>query len=188
MEIRRQEDGNLESYVFVQHPDGEGIGAVKQAFSEAPGVDFVAQFVGAFTLFGKVLASELGELQTRIDTEYWGRGIRSDWSLNLTTDRTARPKRGSPDFCAMVRAQAEGNPFQVIVGLDDEFLGKVPDLAYGAAVVTGHDYDLLVDLGADTVEEVIQMVIQMRKVPGIGRTATALADLSNGNAIRPQQS
>jgi hypothetical protein len=187
MDIRRTEDGKLEAYVFVRHPEGSGIGAVKESFGNAPGVAFVAQFVGAFCLFGRVVADQFTELQGRIDTEYWGAGVRSDWSLNLTADREARPKRGSPDFCAMVRAEADGNPFEIIKDLDGQFLDQLPDGAYGAAVVTGDGYDLLVDLGADTPEGAVALVMQLRAIPGIARTATAIADLSNGNAIRPPE-
>jgi hypothetical protein len=182
MNIRTAE-GNLEAYVFATASDGSKNGFVKESFASKPGVAFVGQFVGAFSLFGRVLASDLSELQTRIDDDYWDAGIRSHWSLNLTGDRIEAPKRASPDICALVRVRARDDPFDVIGRLDEQFSGS----AYGAAVVTGSDYDMLVDLGADTVEDVLDRVLQLRAIPGVGRTATALADLAN-NAIRPESS
>ena len=74
--------------------------------------------------------------------------------------------------------------FELLEALDKRFLREG---AYGAAAVTASDFDLLIDLGAETVEEVIDRVRDLRGVPGIGRTSTALADLAD-NAIRPAES
>jgi hypothetical protein len=182
MEIRTAE-GNLEGYVFAHTVDGSKSGLIKESFASKPGVAFIGQFVGAFSLFGRVLASELSELQTRIDDDYWDAGVRSEWSLNLTGGRIEAPKRASPNICALVRVRASEDPFVVIERMDERFTGS----AYGAAVVTGSAFDMLVDLGADTVEDVLDRVLELRAVRGVGRTATAIADLAN-NAIRPQQS
>lgn len=176
----RTEEGLLEAYVFERHLEGRGIDDLRGSFAATPGVRFVGQFVGAFSLFGRVVADDLGQLQRRIASEYWEAGIHSDWSLNLTGSRAAAPKRGSPDICALVCARTTADPFEVIEAADERFLGT----AYGAAVVTARDFDLLVDLGADTVEEVVDRVVELRRVPGIGRTSTAIADLAD-NAIRP---
>jgi hypothetical protein len=81
-----------------------------------------------------------------------------------------------------VCAQTTVDPFGLLDALDAQF-GHL-DEAYGAAVVTSRDFDVLVDLGADTIEDVIDLVRQLREVPGIGRTSTSLADLTE-NAIRP---
>ena len=180
MDIRTQE-GELEAYVFERDIGPEGVDSLKGTFATTAGVRFVGQFVGAFTLFARVVADDLSQLQRRIGGEYWEAGIHSDWSLNLTGARLAAPKRASPDICALVCARADDDPFDVISRLDDRFLEEG---AYGAAVVTARDFDLLVDLGADTVEEVIDRVLAVRDVSGVGRTATAIADLAD-NAIRP---
>lgn len=176
----RTEDGKYEAYVFERHIEGGGVDGLRNSFAMAPGVAFVAQFVGAFTLFGRVLADDLGQLQTRIAGEYWEAGIHSDWSLNLTGARVAAPKRASPDICALVCARSVDDPFEVIKRIDHRFSGT----SYGAAVVTARDFDLLVDLGADSVDDVVDRVVELRDIPGIGHTATAIADLEN-NAIRP---
>jgi hypothetical protein len=82
----------------------------------------------------------------------------------------------------LVCARADDDPFQVIDALDGRFLDEGN---YGAAVVTARDFDLLVDLGADTAEAVLERVIALRAVPGVGRTTTAIADLAD-NAIRSE--
>jgi len=181
MEIRTAE-GLIEAYVFEEHIEGGRIGEIKEAFSRAPGVQFVGQFVGSFSLFGRVVARDLAELQGRITNEYWEAGIHSKWSLNLTAYSAVAPKRGSPPICALVRARATEDPFDVRDALDDGFLlgGE------GAAVINDHDFDLLVDVGGDTVEHALDRVVALRSFPGIGRTATSFADLAD--AVRPTKS
>jgi hypothetical protein len=184
MDIRTM-DGEIEAYIFERHIGAGGIDGIKAGLASAPGVRFVGQFVGAFNLFARVVASDLDELQRRIAGEYWEAGIHSDFSVNLTGARPAAPKRHSPNICALVCAQATTDPFELLDILDETFLEANP--TYGAAAVTAADFDLLIDLGADTVEEVIELVKDLRSVPGIGRTSTALADLAD-NAIRPAES
>jgi hypothetical protein len=173
-------DGLIEAYLFERHIDDAGINAVKVALGGADGVRFVAQFVGGFNLFARVVATDLSQLQKRIADDYFNLGVRSDWSVNLTGMRPNAPKRGSPDICALVRVRATIDPFELLVKLDKVFMGIE---AYGAAVVTGSDFDVLVDLGGSTLDEVIALVLKLREVPGVGRTSTALADLAD-NAIR----
>jgi hypothetical protein len=187
MEIRT-EAGEIEAYVFERHIDVGGIAGIKEGLSAAPGVRFIGQFVGAFNLFARVVADDLGELQRRIAGEYFQAGVRSDWSVNLTGDRPAAPKRGSPEICALVRVKATTDPFGLLSILDEKFLTEesVANRAYGAAVVTASNFDLLVDLGADTVEEVLDLVLALRELPGIGRTSTALAALSDNEIRLPE--
>ena len=181
MEIRTAE-GLIEAYVFEEHIEGGRIGYIKETFSRAPGVQFVGQFVGSFGLFARVVAHDLAELQSRIENEYWEAGVHSKWSLNLTAYSTLAPKRGSPPICALVRARATDDPFEVRDALDDGFLLE----GEGAAVINDQDFDLLVDVGGDTIEHALDRVVAVRAFPGIGRTSTAFADLSD--AIRPSQS
>lgn len=178
MGIRTAED-KIEAYVFERHLEAGRVGDLRSALAAQPGVAFVAQFIGAFSLFARVVADDLAELQQRIDGAYFDAGVHSDWSLNLTGDRLAAPKRASPDVCALVCARATADPFGVLDRIDQVFEGR----PYGAAVVTARDFDVLVDLGADTLEAVIDMVLELRNVDGIGHTSTAVADLAN-NAIR----
>lgn len=183
MDIRTTDENKIEAYVFERHIDVRGLDAVKEALAEAPGVRFVGQFVGAFNLFARVVADELEELQDRIAGAYSEAGVRSAWSVNLTGPKPTAPKRHSPDVCALVCVQATVDPFQLLETIDERF---VREGAYGGAVVNAADFDLLIDLGADSIEDVLDRVIDLRAVPGIGRTSTALGDVSK--AIRPTPS
>jgi hypothetical protein len=185
MDELRTEQGNIEAYLFERHIDAGGIDGIKTGLANAPGVAFVAQFVGAFNLFARVVARQPAVLQSRIAGEYFEAGVRSDWSINLTGSRIQAPKRGSPPFCGLVCAQTTVDPFGLLPALDAQF-GHLGD-AYGAAVVTSRDFDVLVELSGGGIEEVIELIKQLREVPGIGRTSTSLADLTD-NAIRPPES
>ena len=181
MDIRTQEN-LIEAYLFERHIDADRIGNIKSALAGQDGVQFVAQFVGAFNLFARVVAADLGELQGRIAGQYYDVGVRSEWSLNLTGARPKAPKRHSPYICALVCCRTSVDPFGLLGTLDKLFDAE---RGYGAAVVNAPDFDVLVDLGADTIEEVVDLVVRLREVKGIGRTSTAFADLDN-NAIRPE--
>ncbi len=178
-------EGLIEAYVFERHIDaaGPGINGIRSGLATAPGVRFVAQFVGAFSLFARVVATDIAELQQRIANEYAEAGVHSDWSLNLTANSPKAPKRRSPDSCALVCVRATVDPFDLFDQLQEAYQ-DVEDFA--VAVVTAKDFDLLVDLGAPDTETLVARVRELRKVPGIGRTSTALADLAD-NAIRPTQ-
>jgi hypothetical protein len=52
-------------------------------------------------------------------------------------------------------------------------------------VINDQDFDLLVDVGGDTIEHALDRVVALRAFHGIGRTSTAFADLAE--AIRPTQ-
>jgi hypothetical protein len=181
----------LESYVFMSDLDvGTNPRQVKEAFATRRGVRFVAEFVGSFKIFGAVETATLEDLQNLIAGEYWETGLRSDWSTLVKASELMTPKRGSPDYCAIVRAQPTDDAIEVLGRLDDRFRERFEadpahgHFVYGAAVVTG-SWDLLIDLGADSRSEVMGLVLDdVRQVSGIGRTQTSLAYLP-GNAIRP---
>jgi hypothetical protein len=181
MDIRTGE-GKIEAYIFERHIGDGGFAEVVDALKTHPNVQFIGHFVGAFSLFVRVVADSLDELQQDVAGPYFSAGVRSDVSVNLTGYRPDSPKRHSPNICALVCAKATVDPFELLGALDLRFRSDNED--YGAAVVTAPDFDLLIDLGADTVEQVIDRVLELRKVPGIGRTSTAVSDVTG--AYRPE--
>lgn len=187
-------DGKLQFYVFSDCVEsGKKIRDAIEEFARKPGVRFVAQFVGAYSIFGAVEFETLEQAQSAIAADYWEAGVRSEWSTLVESSRVLAPKRGSPDHCAIVRAQAEGDPRELLRAIDDRFEERALAAAhtvfsYGAGVVTGKDFDLLIDLGAETLDELVRTVlVDLRGVDGIRRTATSLAYLP-GNEIRPEPS
>lgn len=164
-------------------PPGEvvmGVGALGDR-----GVRFAARFLGSFQVYTHSAFQTLADAQDLLD-ELWSLGLRTEQSTEVRVSRIMGPKRGSPDFCALIRIRPEVDPFTLLDRLDDYFGPLVdPDAYwYGAAVVTGRGYDLLVDLGRPSFEELFRAVLEdLRNVEGIGRTDTSWADLRK-NAIR----
>jgi hypothetical protein len=189
VDIKRTDDGLYEAYIFEKHVDPIGIAVVRKRLAAAPGVEFVAQFVGAFSLFARVVADSLATLQQRIVVDYFEAGIRSDYSLNLTGPKPTAPKRGSPPICALVCCSVDTPD---AIAFDSQLEARMTaqltgTQTYASAVVNAPDFDVLADLGADTLEEVLDLVVTLRTELGPGaRTATAFADLRD-NEIRPGQ-
>jgi DNA-binding Lrp family transcriptional regulator len=177
------------SYSFITHPAGRP-GDVKRAIALEHGVYFVAEFLGAFKIFVAKEADSLEELQAGADA-YWDAGAQNEEVRLVARSRIAAPKRGSPPYCAIIRAEATADPTEVLETLDLAFEGRVAadpkheHFWYAAGVVTGR-YDLLIDLGADSVGELDGIIMdELRAVPGVGRTVTSNAHLP-GNEIRPK--
>jgi len=174
---------DVDAYVFVHAFEGRP-SAVLGELIGTDGVRFAGRFVGSFVGFGAVVAPDLGTLQSRIDLDYWNVGVRSEWSVVVQPSDREIPKRRSPDFCALVRIRSAGEvDAEALLGDLDRFYADTwEEVGYGAAVVTG-SYDLLVELGGDSLEQLWDRVRDLRRQPGVGRTATAVAFLP-GSALR----
>lgn len=187
-------EGKVQFYGFADHIEpGKTVRQVVREVAAQPGVRFVAQFTGRFLVFAAAEHESLDQAQDAIGDAYLGAGFRTEWSMLLRSSRLMAPKRGSPDYCAIVRAQAEGDPETTLRAIDDRFEERFQAdptherFSYGAGVVTGADFDLLVDLGADSTEELTRTLLRdLRTVDGVGRTSTSIAFLPD-NAIRPGQ-
>jgi hypothetical protein len=153
---------------------------------DASALKFASTFVGSFQVYAHTEFPTIGHAQAGFSELLWPQGVRTELSTEVAISQISAPKRNSPDFCALVRVRPQGNPFEFLNTLDDHF-GELfdPDSYwYGAAVVTGRGYDLLVDLGRPSFEELMDAVANdLRAVPGLGRTDTSWADLSV-NSIR----
>jgi hypothetical protein len=170
--------------VFVHAFEGrpsEGIGGLFGNES----VQFAGRFVGSFVGFGRVVAPDLETLQSWIDGQYWDAGVRSDWSVVVKPSSLSIPKRRSPDYCAMIRVRVahDVDPEELLDRLDEHYHDTWEAMGYGAAVVSGGSFDLLVELGADSLPELWSRVRELRGQAGVARTATAVAFLPN-NGLR----
>ncbi len=170
------------AYVFIEHVDpGAKIRHVLEDFFHQPGVRFVAQVVGSYKAFGAVQAPSIGELHRLVAEEYWNAGIRCKWCVAVVPGPNL-PKHGSPDACAVVRIRTDGDAVTVLNDLNGRFEGWTDARHYGSAVVTG-EYDILVSIGSDNFDEVIDAIFgQIRTTPGVASTETAFMYLP-GNAL-----
>jgi hypothetical protein len=185
--IRDPSDDRFHLHVFSHAADrspGDIVKALREL--ESPRVRFASQYIGSFQAYAHVEVDALDEAM-RLANELWGRGIRTETSSEVKISRINGPKRASPRYNALVRIRPDIGPFRLLDDLDDAFESRFdPDTYwYGAAVVTGRGYDLLVDLGRPTIEELAEAVLDdLRAVDGIGRTDTSWADLEENSFRR----
>lgn len=185
----------LDAYILIDHVDpGSRIRDVlRDLFDQNPDtVRFTAQVAGPFIGFAAVTVPGLQESHELANGAFWDAGVRCETIVVVRPSQIAIPKRGSPDHCALVRANAD-DPDAVLDALDERFGDRQREQVelpyeertfnYGAAIVTG-TYDLLIDVGSPTFAGTRDLVKdEVRRVPGIGRTLTMLSHLP-GNARR----
>jgi hypothetical protein len=180
------------AYVLIDHVEpGKRIRDVLDDLFDqnADTVRFVAQFAGPYIGFVAYETENLGDLHTLANGPFWDAGARCITLVVTEASKKAMPKRHSPDVCAMIRAMSR-DPSGTLERLDDTFGPRYDEqegladddrtFGYGAAVVNG-DFDLLIEVGAETKGGAIALVNEVKAVPGVGRTSTAFAFLP-GNA------
>ena len=149
-------------------------------------VKFVAHFIGSFLVYTRVETPSLEDAQAFIAGPLWDAGVRSQTSTEIKVSNIRGPKRASPPYCALVRVRAAGSPFELLDALDATFKDKFDENTYwyGAAVVSGRGFDVLVDLGRPSFEELWKAIVEdLLTVGGIADTDSSFAYLP-GNAIR----
>jgi hypothetical protein len=180
------DDDVMKHFHVFSHAEDRRPSEVVAAVAElGKGVHFVGQFIGSFQVYAHLKVPELADAQQLVD-DLWPQGLRTETSFEVRPSTIMGPKRRSPDFCALVRVRPKDDPFTVLDRLDEHFgpLFDEDTFWYGAAVVSGR-FDLLVDLGRPSLDELVETVrTDLRGVPGIGKTETSWADLRK-NSIRP---
>jgi hypothetical protein len=175
-------------------PPGKTIPEVIDDIARQPGIRFVAQFTGEYKIFVAAEWDRLEELQTAIAENYGPAGLSSQWVKLDISSQIKAPKRGSPDYCAIVRVKTDDDPAEVLAAIDDRFEERYqqdePDhhlFSYGACtVVPGPDFQILVDLGADSLQEVIRTAkVDLRAVDGVLPSISMSTSFLPGNAKRP---
>ena len=172
----------VDAYVFIDRIEpGAKIRHVLEDLFEQPGVRFVAQFVGSFVAFAAVHLPTLSDLHAAMASDYANAGVHCTWS-SVVIPGPLLPKRGSPDYCGLVRVKVSDDPREVLGRLVDNFQEWGEGRHVGSAVVTG-EYDILLSLGSDVFDDVATAVLDIvRTTDGVASSETAFAYLP-GNAI-----
>jgi hypothetical protein len=174
-------------HVF-SHADDRSPASIVGALAEAndPRIAFASRFIGSFQVYAHLEVPSLADAHDLAES-LWSNGIRTEMSLEILAALRG-PKRGSPAHCALIRCRPKDDPFDVLTRIEERFepLFDPEEYTWGAAVVTGRGYDLLVDLGRPTYEQLRETILQeLRKVQGIGKTDTSFADLRDNAFRRP---
>lgn len=147
-------------------------------------VIFASEFVGAYHGFAHVRVDDddgegLKRLEHFIAGPLWEAGVRSNFATEsgvaTTTDGKKGAKRGSPGIIGLVRiklkrSRAEEAWTQLVALIEER-----PETFVGASTVNG-DFDVLLQLGGETLEDVQNAALELASVSGIVRSETALTD------------
>lgn len=185
----------LHAFAFVEHVD-EGttpeavVTEVLNLGSPPDGpVVFASTFVGNYVAFVHVRAEDLAALQDTIDRDLWPAGVHTKWSVESDYYREQTnagavmmgAKRKSPELIALSQVRVQrGRIGSVLKAL------RPIDGFVGASVVSG-DFDILLQTGGDTFEDVATSLNEVQKIDGILRTSTAFAD-GRRRATHPRSS
>lgn len=188
-----QPEAKEEYYFFCNDiPPGKTIQQIIDEIATWPGVRFVARFSGEYKIFWARQVNTLEELQSAIAESDFP-DIPSVRVRLEVPSRIMAPKRGSPDYCAIVKVRTDGDREAVLRAIDDRFEERYrqdePEhrlFSYGACTVTGLDFEILVDLGADSHHEVIRTAnVDLGAVLGVLRPLRISTAFLPGNAKRP---
>lgn len=176
----------LHAFVFIDSVDpGTNIRDVIDALREfgppprGP-VFFASEMVGGYLGFAHVRTETLAELQDLIAGELWSRGAHCAHCVEAGVAHVGTVfkgvKRSTPEVIALVRVRTSpGALGQVMDTMADEN-GPLRDTFKGASVTFG-DFDILLQLGADSFEAVAADVYgPLQTIDGIVSTDTAFTD------------
>lgn len=175
----------LHAFVFIDHvPETDSPYAVVQRLRnelkgppEGP-VMFAGDVVGPYQAFAhlRVEEGDLSGLLDLINGQLRKQGVRCKYSVETKvykdpSGRVIGTKRGTPEVIALVSVDVQAGMIDSVL----DQLGEL-DAFRGASVVTG-DFDILLQLGGETLDEVLEVGMgQLQRVDGIKRTSTALLD------------
>ncbi len=145
-------------------------------------VMFAAELVGSSKGFAHLRAETLAELQDFIGDGLSRRGVHCSYGAEGGTatvgTRKAGAKRDTPEVIGLIRLRVKKGQLQSVleaVASQDEG-APLKDTFKGASVVFS-DYDILLQLGGDTFEEVANAAAgPLQGIPGIASTNTAFTD------------
>jgi DNA-binding Lrp family transcriptional regulator len=176
----------LHAFLFIDTVDpGENIREVIErlrAYGPPPDgpVIFASEMVGGYIGFAHIRTETLAELQDEIADGLWSRGAHCAHCVEAGTAhvgaRMKGAKRSTPEVIALVRVRTSpGFLGQVLEEMADES-GPLRDTFKGASVIFG-DFDILLQLGGDSFEEVARDVYgPLQRIEGIVSTDTAFTD------------
>jgi hypothetical protein len=175
----------LHAFVFIrQVPDGEtpqGIAGRLRELGRPPQgpVIFASDAVGPYLAFAHVRVEEgdLNGLQDLISGQLWEIGVHCDYSVESktytdpATTQKVGVKRATPEIIGLVSIRVEQGRIDDVL----EQLGNLKAFK-GASVITGDD-DILLQLGGETLSEVLEVGMgELQNVRGIKHTSTTLID------------
>lgn len=170
IDYRREE---LHAFVFVDHVAHDDTPrALAKRLKGMPQVVFASDAVGSYLAFAHLRLDDrddLGGLQDLISGALREQGLRCKYGLEVGTYKVGA-KRSTPDIIGLVSIVVDAGALDGVIEAF-EGLGVVK----GASIVTG-DFDILAQVNGDSVDEVLEKIMQLQGIDGIVHTSTALMD------------
>lgn len=172
----------MDAYVFVSGAtDGVMRELERLRDSEESGVRFVTSVSGPFDAIAAVSVESFDELESTVTREIRAAGAAATNTAialpHLPIPPLPAPKWSKPAAVeAFVRARVEpGRAVEVL-----ERAGEIPGIL-GAAIVAG-DFDVLLEIGGDTFEEVAGILVEhLHRLPGLRHSDSLFASLAKGS-------
>jgi hypothetical protein len=176
----------LHSFVFVNEVDpGINIRTVIDSVREFPRrqVLFASELVGSSIGFAHLRVEgegDLSGLQDFIAGELWERGVHCEHSTEVKVakqgEKLMGAKRTTPEVLALVRIKTAPRRLDEVLETLSAETGELAETFRGASIVAGN-YDILLQLGADEFQTVVDAVYgPLQLVEGIRQTDTAFTD------------
>lgn len=182
----------LHAFVFLDHaPEGmrtrDIVGTLRDLPEDlqTPGtIIFASEFVGAYPAFAHVRVPDddgrgLRRLQRFIAGPLWDAGARCTYATETKVATTAAgkkgAKRGSPGIIGLVRIKVKRSKVDHVWSELESRIEERPETYVGASMVDG-DFDILLQLGGPTLEDVQNAAMDLGSVGGIVGSETALTD------------
>jgi hypothetical protein len=175
------DDDLLHAFVFVTHTDDPSVnasGLVTKLAGLKPSsgqVRWAGAFVGDYIVLAHIQAVDLDHLQTFIEGELWDTGVRCSFGVEVAKAGKGT-KRSTPEFIALVSMLTErGLAYETLEWLQEhrDDIGGFK----GASLLLG-DVDILLQLGAETFEELRDAIVAFegQDIPGIVSTSSSIGN------------
>ncbi|MGZ5214087.1 MAG: hypothetical protein ACXWEG_08520 [Actinomycetota bacterium] len=163
-------------------PPAEVIAAIREHKSDEGPVFFAAEFDGDFAGFAHFSADTLDELVEFMGEQLFDAGIRTEvvtegsfFSVDMA--HPMGPKRQSPRFCAICQVRTTQRPAVVLDAIAEAFDAREPFI--GASRVVG-TFPLLVELGSDDRDVLLEAIDRLRRVEGVNAERTKVGTTDTG--------
>lgn len=176
----------LHAFVFIDHIDpgvnaADVVGNLFRLESESGRVLWASTFVGDYVAFAHIQVDDtdddkksLAALQDFIEGDLWRAGVHCKFAVEVPRPDKVGIKRDTPELIALVGIRTKpGRAIEVADALEEVEGFK------GCSVVLG-DLDVVLQLTADSLEDLIGNILSIQGSKGIVSTSTAIADGSRG--------
>jgi hypothetical protein len=165
------EEGRMDAFVFVREVSGPIAGDLRALVPEESNpVRYVTTLSGRYDAMLALEAESLGELQSYVlDTIHGQRQLATETAIQLVEGPLRIKRLPAREIECFVRIKAEPGRAQEVL----EGTSGLP--GYQGSAIVAAEFDVLLELGGSTFEEVAGALLQMHRIEGIRSSASSFA-------------